>query len=213
MTQFIDSLGRESNYKTAETTAPDIELWPSSKLSFDDELSDEQLQLRIEAALEAPSDNSHRSIHYGIKIGEYNLLVDRALHCEVINFINPAALPNTPDHFMGLCNVRGNLIPLYQLQMGKNAKKSEYRYIFIMDKKDKSAALALENLPVRKDLSGLNMKLSRNELETPKETKSQSLEFIRYVSDGYYEIDSQEWHLINSSRLFSELTKNKMSLQ
>ena len=164
---------------------------------FDDELSDELLQQKIAAAISAPLKTNHSEIHYGLTIAGCNLLFEKGLYCEVIDFTAPARLPNTPQHFLGLCNLRGNLIPVYQLTrdldtrppksgahkssisntdianpnaVNPNTVTTKFQYIFIVNQKDYAAAIALEQLPQRVDLE----KLEKQDFNTVKLNSEQS---------------------------------------
>lgn len=167
-----------------------------AKPLFDDELNDEHLQQRIEEAINAPSINSHSHIHYGIRIGEYNLLLETSIYCEIIDYKEPAKLPNTPNHFLGLCNLRGNLIPVYQFpETLKDNSKNNKRYIFIVDKKEKSAALVLNDLPQRCDLkSAIQSAL-----------QASNLSVISECSSACYEYDNKTWYLLKPNDLFTYL--------
>lgn len=162
-------------------------------------ISDDALQQRIDAAIDAPEDTSYRDIYYGISVAGYNLLLDQQVHCEVIDFINPAPLPNTPEHFSGLCNLRGNLVPVYKLCRANEQPK---RYIFIVDTKNKSAAIALDQLPTRQDIGSLE----RQAVEATK------LTLIGQSSHCCYQIDNKTWFLINHQELFWQLANNQTPL-
>lgn len=166
------------------------------KTLFDDDLNDEDLQQRIEEAINAPDADNHSHIHYGITIGDYHFLLETSIYCEVIDYKEPAKLPNTPNHFLGLCNLRGNLIPVYQFpDFQANNKKNNKRYIFIIDKKEKCAAIALSGLPQRCDLKGINQGA----------LKATKLSLISDCSSACYEYAGKTWHLINTNKLFSLL--------
>lgn len=164
-----------------------------------DSISDAALQQRIDAAIDAPEDTSYRNIYYGISVAGYHLLLDQQVHCEVIDYISPAPLPNTPDHFSGLCNLRGNLVPVYDLKRDSEQAK---RYIFIIDTKNKSAAIALDQLPSRKDIGGLE-----SQAVEPTE-----LALIGQSSHCCYHIDNKTWFLINHQELFWQLANNQTPL-
>lgn len=169
------------------------------KTLFDDDLNDEHLQQRIEEAINAPVVDNHSHIHYGITIGDYHLLLETSIYCEIIDYIEPAKLPNTPDHFLGLCNLRGNLVPVYQFpELQFNKTNNNKRYIFIIDKKEKSAALVLNSLPQRCDLKGVD----QSRLVPTK------LSLISDFSSASYEYAGKTWYLINPSELFAHLATN-----
>jgi len=168
---------------------------------FDDELSDELLQQKIAAAIDAPLQVSHSEIHYGLPVAGSNLLFENNLYCEVIEFTDPAKLPNTPQHFLGLCNLRGNLIPVYQLSSEQETCDTSYQYIFIIGQKDNAAALALEHLPQRIDLAKVE----------PIKTEPSNINLVSLASTSCYKINDTLWHMINSKELFKELASSAAS--
>ena len=159
-----------------------------------DDLSDDLLQQRIAAAIRAPLKDAHSNIHYGISIGGDNLLLQQDTYCELIDYCDVAKLPNTPRHFLGLCNVRGNLIPLYQLTCSSEA----YRYIFIIGQKEQATALALHTLPLRCDLN----KAQALSLEPA------ALSIIDRCSSACYRINGKLWHSLEPQQLFHILANN-----
>jgi twitching motility protein PilI len=52
---------------------------------------------------------------YGFRVGELGLLIDPDTGSEVLTVSSITPLPDTPPGFLGLINVRGNLVPLYEL--------------------------------------------------------------------------------------------------
>lgn len=56
-------------------------------------------------------------IRYGFRIGDLGMLIDSDTGSEVLAMPQVATLPNTPPGFLGLINLRGNLIPIYELRI------------------------------------------------------------------------------------------------
>ncbi len=53
---------------------------------------------------------------YGFRVGELGLLIDPDAGSEVLAMPTVATLPGSPPGFLGLINLRGNLVPLYDLR-------------------------------------------------------------------------------------------------
>lgn len=54
---------------------------------------------------------------YGFRVGELGLLISSDAGSEVLAMPPVAALPGSPPGFLGLINLRGNLVPLYELRV------------------------------------------------------------------------------------------------
>jgi hypothetical protein len=59
--------------------------------------------------------NTEARARYGYRVGELGLLIDADVGSEVLSMPQIASLPRTPPGFLGLINLRGNLVPLYEL--------------------------------------------------------------------------------------------------
>lgn len=55
-------------------------------------------------------------VRYGFRIGDLGMLIDLDTGSEVLAMPQVATLPNTPPGFLGLINLRGNLVPVYELR-------------------------------------------------------------------------------------------------
>lgn len=54
---------------------------------------------------------------FGFRIGELGLLIDPGTGSEVLSVPQVTPLPDAPPGFVGLVNLRGNLVPLYELRV------------------------------------------------------------------------------------------------
>ncbi len=54
---------------------------------------------------------------YGFRVGELGLLIDPDTGSEVLSVPAVTPLPDAPPGFSGLINLRGNLVPLYELRV------------------------------------------------------------------------------------------------
>ena len=86
---------------------------------------------------------------YGFKLAEFGLLVEPETASEVIESLAVFALPNTPPWLLGLSNLRGNLIPVYEprqlLNLAPDPKP--LRWTLILDEGEQALGLALSRLP------------------------------------------------------------------
>jgi len=54
---------------------------------------------------------------YGFRVGDWGLLIDPDAGSEVLSMPKIASLPGMPPGFLGLVNLRGNLVPIYELRV------------------------------------------------------------------------------------------------
>ena len=87
----------------------------------------------------------YNETRYGFRIGHIGLLMDPDVKSELVNRIPIAAMPNVAPFLLGLMNVRGNLVPVFDLnrllELGMSDEKGTL--VLIVDKGDR--ALGLEN--------------------------------------------------------------------
>lgn len=162
-----------------------------SELTGDDSQFEEQLQRRISTA--SHQTDKAESIHFGFKLGEDQLLIDPKIRCELVDFESPARLPNTPDYFCGLYNLRGNLLPVYN---PSNLPAELSRYILVVDQKAEACGLVIESMPERVDT------LDAEQIDT-----CQLNNFNECVASSFRSRGS-DWHLIDHKQLFEKLSQN-----
>jgi twitching motility protein PilI len=134
---------------------------------------------------------------FGIRIGCVGLLVSSSIYCEVLDktLVNP--LPNVVPWLSGLLNLRGNLVPVFDLHsvLSEAAVDRNKRKLFVIGGGDKAAALWIDGLPEIKE-SG-QFEPVRKFAALPKIQQ-------RFVSASY-EQDGQVWFHINFEDLFEAL--------
>lgn len=90
-----------------------------------------------------------RRVRYGFRVGDIGLVIDRHKASEIVDDVPVRAIPNTPVWLSGLINLRGNLVPVFDLKalFGIAREQSEKRWMLIVDKGDKAIAVPVEGLP------------------------------------------------------------------
>ena len=91
--------------------------------------------------------------HFGFTIGPHHFVVKASCFCEVFVDIPIAAVPNAPELLLGLCNVRGVLVPVYQLHGEWMLSRPTRTHIFCVGKGEKTIGLLVDGLPVSLSLS------------------------------------------------------------
>lgn len=94
-------------------------------------------------------------LRYGFRVGAIGLLIEPDTLSEVVEKPLIYPLPNTPAWLTGLINLRGNLVPLFDLRPlleaddGPATKQS----VLILDDADAAVGILIDGLPHNPDLS------------------------------------------------------------
>ncbi len=139
---------------------------------------------------------------YGFCIQGIHLLAPQNVYCELIPNFHPSPLPNAPDYVLGLINLRGNLLPVYQLgkrdKHATSASTAEVRhkkYALLIGQVSKSAALVIDDKPQAITLSD----------ESTSSTTDNLPEWLSSSINGSFIIDGTTWHDLDAKALFRHL--------
>lgn len=136
VTENMDSSeeAKNNSFTSLDTSAP---LFPTDEFIF-------------------PDENSERTFtRYGYKISSMNFLIPEGTISEVIQSPNIFDLPNTPVWIEGLINIRGNIIPVMNINnflnnsiASSNIKK--VANILVLNKTDDNSTIAIiiDDLPI-----------------------------------------------------------------
>lgn len=134
---------------------------------------------------------------FGFAIGQYSFLVPANCFCEVFVDTHIAALPNAPTCLVGLSNIRGVLMPVYQLHAGLKVSQPKKMIIFCVGKGDAAIGILIDELPISLSLSA-NQRLPQ--------AKAAHVLLQPLVKAAYFTND-REWLLLNGNK-FAEQLKN-----
>ncbi len=91
-----------------------------------------------------------RRERYGFLIGDMHFLIAQGTASEVLDQTAVYPLPNTPPWLMGLINLRGNLVPVFDarpfLDLTENVGQRK-RWLLILDRGDKAGGLFIDGPP------------------------------------------------------------------
>lgn len=98
---------------------------------------------------------------WAVPMGNYRLLVDVSAECELSEWLPLCAVPNTPAWVLGAVNLRGTLVPVFDLHtlspslftVQTSARRAK-KLLFIVGTGESAAAIAVEGLPYRQRLEG-----------------------------------------------------------
>lgn len=87
---------------------------------------------------------------YGARLGSVGILLPEDEMSEVLDRPSIYPLPNTAAWFEGLVNLRGNLVPVFDLRrlLGTQADKASPQMVLVVDKGDNALGLAVDGVPV-----------------------------------------------------------------
>lgn len=94
--------------------------------------------------------------YFGFSINGEEFVVSARHFCEVFCDIPVAPLPNSPDILLGLVNLRGLLLPVYQLHSyltgnapaANGQKTSRKKIVLVIGKGERAVGLLIDSLPV-----------------------------------------------------------------
>ena len=135
---------------------------------------------------------------YGFKIGSLGLLIQVGCGSEVMQIPTIWSLPGSPPWLLGLINLRGNLVPVYELRqaLSMGARASDVKpLVLIFDQGDKAAGVVIEDFPT--PLSALCPLPNMPQLPTA---------LNAHVSSGYVK-DHTIWLEFNHATFFDELVR------
>jgi twitching motility protein PilI len=169
-------------------------------------LEDLKRQSNDSKILQIEASNAMREIQgdaiFGIHIAELGLLVSKDSYCEVLDKIHVNALPNVHPWLSGIINLRGNLIPVFDLLLmleEGTADNKKKRRLMVIGQGDKAAGLWIDGFPEIKDSECFQ---PLNELPV----LPQLLQ--RFVASGYRE-KGQVWIDVKFEELFKALGRHQ----
>lgn len=160
--------------------------------AFDAELLDANTKLMDESPPEP---------FLGFVIGNYSFIVSAKCFCEVVVDTPIAALPNAPDALVGLSNIRGVLVPVYQLHSSLESKLPKKNTIFCIGKGDSAIGVLIDGLPTSFSLSAHQ----RVATAAHAKNKNNKFAFLQNFIEASYSSNYTEWLLLDGNNLASQL--------
>ncbi len=122
---------------------------------------------------------------YGFQIGEVNLLIDPGVRSEVFSDMEITPVPLMPDYVLGLCSVRGSLVPVYdlnkKLDVAVNNNEVNKR-ILILDDDENMAGIQVEDMVASYQFDEQDM---QDDVQSELESINEYLTYS-YRQDGKY---------------------------
>jgi twitching motility protein PilI len=91
----------------------------------------------------------HNSLRYGFAIGSLNFIYDVHTPCELVKAVSVYSVPNTPEWMLGLINLRGGLVPVFNLEKYFDFKEEvdKHKLLLILGKGEKAVAFQIKSYP------------------------------------------------------------------
>ena len=104
-----------------------------------------------------PTSQATAAERWAVPIGPYRLLVNPAVGCELSDWLDVWPIPNTPRWISGVINLRGNLVPVFNLRQLFEQRADwpppSTKLLFIVGAGENAGAIITDGLPYRQQLS------------------------------------------------------------
>ena len=132
--------------------------------------------------------------YFAFPIGSYHFVVNANCFCEVFVDVAVAALPNSPYCLRGLCNLRGLLLPVYQLHGFLAAVPVKKTAVFCVGKGEKAVGLLIDALPT-------SMAFRRSD----QTNDTTAINLLDEISKAQFFLAGKTWHVLDGQQLGEQL--------
>jgi twitching motility protein PilI len=141
---------------------------------------------------------------FGVRIGSMGFLVSTNRFCEVLDKIQVNTLPNVHPWVSGILNLRGNLVPVFDLRLVlEETSDNKKRRLFAVDRGEKAVALWIDNYPAIKNRAAMK----------PLEKLPTLPDILQRFVIGSYEQEGQIWLDIKFEDLFKALGRHQYATE
>jgi len=175
------------------------------------QLESDELQQNLIAALtkfksfgfdsELLGDETAKDLHLqvetyiGFAIGKEHFLVQASCYCEVFVDTLISVVPNSPEILAGLSNIRGMLVPIYQLHSLLNESVPAKKTVICIGKGEATVGILIDYLPVSLSLIP-QLKMDNSPFVHPQ---------LRSLTTKSFQVDNTYWSLLDRSEFFKKL--------
>ena len=94
-------------------------------------------------------DEASLNIRYGFRLGNINFLLNEAAMSEIVTKPLIYPIPNTPSWIQGLINLRGILVPVFNIKkcIKQENKDDNKNHLLVIDKGERAFATFIDSLP------------------------------------------------------------------
>lgn len=85
---------------------------------------------------------------FGFRVGQLRLLIQTGILSEVITQTPIDPMPNVPNWFVGVMNLRGNLIPVFDLhRLLETGEAGQTQRVLVLDQGSNGVGIPIDGLP------------------------------------------------------------------
>ncbi len=135
----------------------------------------------------------------GFKIGGMGLLISEGTISELLDISTPpCAVPNTANWLVGLINLRGNLIPVFEMTeiLSLEMPDTKKRMLLVLDEGQSAAGIIIDELPAQKTFTENDKLASLPALPTA---------IAPFIHTGY-ELQDEMWFVFDHKNFFDSLS-------
>ena len=149
--------------------------------------------------IDVDESEEERNVQCGFTLCGVNVLMSTETICEIIKneFVFP--LPNTPGWIRGLVNLRGNLVPVFDLTKRFNIVNNDglEKTLFVCGSDECAVGFYIEGLPSMIEIDTELTQIASAEDPAP--------ELFKNYINGSHMSDGDHWFEIDFDNLFSDL--------
>ena len=152
-----------------------------------------------EHGLPEAADGTARVQRYGFRIGACRFVHDLSLPVELIELPRCYDLPNSSAWFSGLVNLRGNLVPVFDLNslLGVTSPAGKRQMLLVIGSGERVAALVIDGTPDHISID------AGSRIDNPETVP----EVLQGCLRGAYEYAGEVWYQLNYEGLFESLAQ------
>lgn len=166
-------------------------------LSMGKKSLDESLVIPLDGYEEDQDADRGKKRFYGFKLHDIQLLLESDVRSEVINDAVITPLPFMPSFITGLCNVRGNLVPVYDMHekfgLEKPVSNANNKKILVLDENENMAGIEIHDMVVP---------LEFDEQDIQREVVSDHQQMNQCISYSY-QLNGSNWFGLDYKKLFN----------
>jgi len=152
-----------------------------------------------EHGLSESADGSSQVQRYGFRIGGCRFVHDLNLPVELIELPHCYDLPNSSAWFSGLVNLRGNLVPVFDLRslLGGTGPVGGRQMLLVIGNGERAAALVIDGTPDHISLD------AGSRIDEPEQVP----EILRDQLHGAFQYAGETWYQANYEGVFESLAQ------